>query len=161
MSDDRTRKAKFLSWATELELGTKSEMTDDELIERIMEYQLGVTNVFFQSSNVNGAKTLKESLHKSGVVGDARKAVLLEQPTQQYPKRPGLREIKQVELWKKYRPLVPEEYREECCPMLTKEILDGEKNRKNLKSKQKRDAKYKTPPAKPKPTNYEKTTPNE
>jgi hypothetical protein len=67
--------------------------------------------------------------------------VLLEQPTQQYPKRPGLREIKQVKLWKKYRPLVPEEYHKECCPMPTKAILDGEKNRKYLKSKQKRDAK--------------------
>ena len=38
MYDDRTRKAKILSWATELKLGTKSEMTDDERIERIMEY---------------------------------------------------------------------------------------------------------------------------
>ena len=56
---------------------------------------------------------------------------------------PGLREIKQVELWKKYRPLVPEEHREECCPMPSKEILDGEKNRKNAKSKMKRDAKKK------------------
>jgi hypothetical protein len=38
MSDVRTRKAKTLSWATELKLGTKLEMTDDKRIERIMEY---------------------------------------------------------------------------------------------------------------------------
>jgi hypothetical protein len=89
MSDDRTRKDNILSWATELKLGTKSEMT------------------------------------------------------QQYNKRLGLREIKLVELWKKYRPFVPEKYHEECCPKPTKVILDGEKNRKNAKRKLKREAKKK------------------
>jgi hypothetical protein len=103
--------------------------------------ELGVANIFFKSSNVEDARTLTESLQKPSVVGDARKAVLLQQPTRLYPTRLGLREIKQVELWKKYRPLVPEEYRDECCPMPTKEVLDGEKNRKNAKSKLKRDAK--------------------
>ena len=103
--------------------------------------ELGVANIFFKSSNVEDARTLTESLQKPSVVGDARNAVLLEQPTRLYPTRPGLREIKQVELWKKYRPLVPVEYQDEGCPMPTKEVLDGEKNRKNAKSKLKRDAK--------------------
>ncbi len=84
---------------------------------------------------------MTESLQKPSVVGDARKAMLLQQPTQLYPTRLGLREIKQVKLWKKYRPFVLEEYQDECCPMPTKEVLDGEKNRKNAKSKLKRDTK--------------------
>jgi hypothetical protein len=100
--------------------------------------ELGVTNIFFKSSNVEEALTLTENLEKPGVVGDQRNAMLLERPTPLYPRRLGLREIKQVELWKKYRPLIPEEYRDELCPMPAKEILEGEKNRKNAKSKMKR-----------------------
>jgi hypothetical protein len=105
--------------------------------------ELGVASIFFKSSNVVGAQTLTENLLKPGVVGDERKAILLEQPAPLYPTRLGLREIKQVELWKKYRPLVPEEYRDELCPRPSQEILDGEKKRKNAKSKCKRDAKKK------------------
>jgi hypothetical protein len=60
--------------------------------------ELGVTNMFFKRSNVEGAQTLKESVQKKGMVGDARKALLLELPTRLYPKRLGLRDIKQVEL---------------------------------------------------------------
>jgi hypothetical protein len=40
----------------------------------------------------------------------------------QYPTKPGLRETKHVELWKKYHPLVPEEYQDELCPMPPKAI---------------------------------------
>jgi hypothetical protein len=51
------------------------------------------------------------------------------------------REIKQVEMFKKYLNLVPVEYRAELCPKPAKEVLDGEKNRKNTKSKEKREVK--------------------
>jgi hypothetical protein len=80
--------------------------------------ELGVANILFKSSNSEDAKTSKESLQKAGAVGEAGKTVLLEQPASLYPTRLGLRESKQVEVWKKYRPLVPEEYRDECCPTL-------------------------------------------
>jgi hypothetical protein len=33
--------------------------------------ELGVANIFFKRSNIEDAQTLKESLHKSGVVGNA------------------------------------------------------------------------------------------
>jgi hypothetical protein len=60
--------------------------------------ELGVANILFKRSNSEDAKTSKESLQKAGVVGEARKTVLLEQPTSLYPTRLGLREIKQCEI---------------------------------------------------------------
>jgi hypothetical protein len=96
--------------------------------------ELGVAHIFFKSSNVKDTLFLKENLMKPGViVGEERNALLVEEPTPLYSTRPGLREIKQVELWKKYRPLVPEKYRDKLCPMPAKEILEGEKNRKERK----------------------------
>jgi hypothetical protein len=63
--------------------------------------ELGVVNILFKSIKGEDAKTLKESLQKVGVVGEARKTVLLlEQPTSLYPIWLELREIKQVKLWK-------------------------------------------------------------
>jgi hypothetical protein len=57
---------------------------------------------------------------------------------------PGLREIKHVELWSKYRPLVPKhQYRDECCPMSCKEVIEREKNKKKEKGKLKREEKKK------------------
>jgi hypothetical protein len=103
--------------------------------------ELGVAKIFFKSSNVKNANRLQESVQKLGVTGDQRNGILLEGPMPQYPIKPGLREIKQVELWKKCRSLMPEEYRDKLCPMPPKEILDGEKNRKNMKSKLQRVAK--------------------
>jgi hypothetical protein len=120
--------------------------------------ELGVAHIFFKSSNVDDALFLKENLMKPGVVvGEERNALLVEEPTPLYSTRPGLREIKQVELWKKYRPLIPEKYRDELCPKPAKEILEGEKNRKNAKSKMKRqeknrkEGKLKTAPSPPSP----------
>jgi hypothetical protein len=103
--------------------------------------EIGGGRMFFKSSNVENAKTLEESLKKPSVVGDIRNGILMEQPQQQYAKRPGLREIKQVEMYKKYRSLVPVEYRAELCPQPAKEVLDREKTRKNAKSQEKRDVK--------------------
>ena len=60
-----------------------------------------------------------------------------------YTTKPGLKEIKQVELFKKYRPLVPKEYWDECCPEPVKDVLEREKERKRTKDKMKREDKIK------------------
>jgi hypothetical protein len=101
--------------------------------------------MFLKSSNRENAESFQESLKKTGVFGDLRNGILMEEPMQQYAKRPGLREIKQVEMYKKYRSLVPAEYRAELCPEPAKEVLDREKKRKNAKSK----AKLKPTPSPP------------
>ena len=49
--------------------------------------------------------------------------------------------IKQVELYSKYRPLVPKEYRDECCPKPCKEVIEREKSKKKVKGELKRDEK--------------------
>jgi hypothetical protein len=58
-----------------------------------------------------------------------------------YATKSGLREIKQVELWQKYHPLVPKHYHNECCPRPAKEVLDREKNMKKERGKQKQHEK--------------------
>jgi hypothetical protein len=90
---------------------------------------------------VENAKTYEESLKKTGVLGDQQNGILVELPMQQYAKISGLREIKQVEIFKKYCSPVPAEYRDKLCPDPAKEVLDREKKRKNAKSKEKREVK--------------------
>ena len=101
---------------------------------------LGLTKMCYKSSNLQGAEMEEECLRKNPLNED-RNIILMAQPTSLYPTKPGLREIKQVELWSKYRPLVPEAFREECCPKPAKEVLEREKNKKKAKGKIKRDEK--------------------
>jgi hypothetical protein len=65
----------------------------------------------------------------------------MEQPTPLYTVIPGLCEIKHVELWSKYCPIVPKEHQDECCPMPCKEVIDRERHKKKAKGKLKRDEK--------------------
>jgi hypothetical protein len=103
--------------------------------------ELGLTSMSFKTSNVDDAEMHQECLRKHGISEEERNRILQEQPTPLYATQPGLREIKQVELWSKYRPLVPKEYQDECCPMPCKEVIDSEKNKKNARGKLKRDEK--------------------
>ena len=52
-------------------------------------------------------------------------------------KRPGLRNIKQVELYHKWRPFIPEEFRDGICPKpsdkIIKSIKDERKGKQNEK----------------------------
>jgi hypothetical protein len=50
-------------------------------------------------------------------------------------KRPGLRPVKQVELYKKYRPFEPREFWEETCPKPSEAVLTQEKNETAAKRK--------------------------
>ena len=52
---------------------------------------------------------------------------------------PGMKPIKQVEMYKKWRKFVPKKYREEVCPRLTDKVLGIVSKMK----KDKRDAKKK------------------
>ena len=102
---------------------------------------LGLTKMCYKSSNLQGAKTEEEVLRKPRLTDLERNSILMQQPTPLYLTIPGLQEIKQVELWPKYRPLVPEKFGEECCPKPAKEVIDREKNKKKAKGKLKRDEK--------------------
>jgi hypothetical protein len=104
--------------------------------------EIGGGRIFFKSSNVQNADTWEESAQKPSAGADQRNSILMEEPMPQHPQRPGLREIKQVEMFKKHLDLVPApEHRAELCLKPAKEVLDREKNRKNTKNKEKREAK--------------------
>jgi hypothetical protein len=48
---------------------------------------------------------------------------------------PGLHEIKQVELYTKYRPLIPEQYRDELCPKPSDVVIGNISKQQNDKQK--------------------------
>lgn len=48
---------------------------------------------------------------------------------------PGLREIKQVELYTKFRKFVPEEFRDEICPKPSDHVLEKIKKDRSEKTK--------------------------
>jgi hypothetical protein len=50
---------------------------------------------------------------------------------------PGLRPIKQVKLWKKFRPFVPQWYWDELCPRPSDEVIAQVKDDKSQKRKHK------------------------
>jgi hypothetical protein len=106
---------------------------------------LGLTKMCYKSSNLQGAEMEEECLRKSPVNED-RNIILMDKPMSLYPTKPGLREIKQVELYTKYLKLVPkefreEEFREECCPKPAQEVVEREKNKRKAKGKIKRKEK--------------------
>jgi hypothetical protein len=71
---------------------------------------LGLTMMPFKSSNLQGAKMEEEGLRKHRVTNVNQSSILMQQPTPLYSMKPGLQEIKQVELWSKYCPLVPDKF---------------------------------------------------
>jgi hypothetical protein len=50
--------------------------------------------------------------------------------------RPGIKPIKQVELYKKWRPFVPHQFREEICPRPSDEVIASVKNDRNNKARE-------------------------
>jgi hypothetical protein len=71
-----------------------------------------------------------DSLNKPGLTNEERETRLGEGSQPLYATKPGLKKIKQVELFKKYRPLLPKEYWDECCPEPVKGVMDREKENK-------------------------------
>ena len=49
---------------------------------------------------------------------------------------PGIKEIKRVELYSKYRPLIPEEFQDETCPYPGKDVMDRIKAKKNATARE-------------------------
>lgn len=49
--------------------------------------------------------------------------------------RPGVKPIKQVELYKKWRPFIPVQYREEICPRPSDEVIASVKSERNKKAR--------------------------
>ncbi len=65
------------------------------------------------------------------------RAVLLETYTLEHLNAPGIRDIKQVELWKNWRQYIPDPYKDIMCPEPTKEVVDKIQKDKSRKQKEK------------------------
>jgi hypothetical protein len=107
---------------------------------------IGLTKINCKSSNLPDLADVEEfldALKKPGLTNEERQTRHGERPQPLYATKPGLKEIKQVELFKKYRPLVPKEYWDECCPVPVEGVMDREKERKRTKEKIKREDKSK------------------
>lgn len=67
---------------------------------------------------------------------DERKVAIMKMPEElKILQRPGLREIKAVELCSKWRPLLPEWARESTCPKPSGEVIKSVRTKKNEKTK--------------------------
>jgi hypothetical protein len=77
--------------------------------------------------------------------GELTREEALKQWKPQLLEAPGIPPIKRCELYNKYRPLVPQPYRDTICPKPPQEILDNQKKIKNDKVRAKAHAKKKKP----------------
>jgi hypothetical protein len=72
----------------------------------------------------DGAKFVLQPMLKRGAkLSDERRKEIQDYVFETL-KPPGLRQIKQVELYKKFRPCVPRKYWAETCPKTTDEVID-------------------------------------
>ena len=92
--------------------------------------------MIFRRSNLAGATSEQFEMMKRTKDRDSK---LLSEPRVLKP--PGLREIKQVELYTKYRPLVPRIYQDELCPRPSDKVLERISSERREKGRNKRQAK--------------------
>jgi hypothetical protein len=91
----------------------------------------------------------KKSFVKRGTAGSDCSELMKQYELEQLME-PGLQEIKQVELWVKWRKFIPPQFRDEICPRPNEKIIARIKKEKNDKLKVKKLAKKKKidqPPA--------------
>ncbi len=85
----------------------------------------------------------KRNFVKKGAAGSDH-AQLMKQYKLEQLREPGLREIKQVELWVKWRKCIPPpQFRDEICPRQDEMIIERIKKEKNDELKSKKTAKKK------------------
>ena len=85
------------------------------------------------------AKITKETIHKNKDLQKWKLAIADLSPSLE--KAPEIADIKQVELFTKWRKLIPDSFQDEMCPKLSKEILHKVKRDKAKKAKDKLNAK--------------------
>jgi hypothetical protein len=80
-----------------------------------------------KTSDLENAKTSVNKLKKKGMSVLNRVEKLLNlKPEPLYTEKPGLKPIKECELFFKYWQHVPEEHKDECCPRPSDEVLQTE-----------------------------------
>jgi hypothetical protein len=99
-------------------------------------FQVEVTDasLLMQCSTHSEAQFVEQTVLKRGQVrGDKTRVAAMEAFELHTLKTPGLRPIKQVELYKKFRPFVPLEFWEDTCPRPSDEVLAQVKDESSKK----------------------------
>jgi hypothetical protein len=98
------------------------------------------------SSNLPDATRADENFFTSKVATNLRNEIVVAKyPLPLYQQRPGLKPIKQMELFIKLRPLIPSEYWDDICPQPSLDVMLKYKKEKSEKNRKKReDSKAKT-----------------
>ena len=91
------------------------------------------TRLLVKRDNIEGTVVTTQELAKK-LGGDNRKQLLRDYNIPVIPD-PGIPEIKQVELYNKFRPLLPKEYQDMTCPHPGDAILNKIKNERNEKAR--------------------------
>jgi hypothetical protein len=92
--------------------------------------------VTVRESNLEGAKTFTQDLRKNTAIpaDKSRQQAMFETPWDVIPD-PGVPNIKQCEMFNKWRPLIPDSFQEELCPKPLQSILEEQKTIKKEKQK--------------------------
>jgi hypothetical protein len=79
--------------------------------------------------------------HQKVSISEEERLELLHMLEPEILPHPGLRDIKQMELYVNYRKLVPEAFWDALCPKPSDEVLQKHKKERNVKLKQKKELK--------------------
>ena len=105
--------------------------------------QDGIGMVQFKTSDLEDAEVIEQNIIKTNIGTTERQSLLNAGPEKMYTQRPGLSEIKQVELFTKWRHLLDDESKDITCPEPSKEASMRVKEAKIERKKLKEDVKKK------------------
>ena len=103
----------------------------------------GIGTVQFKTSDLDDAEVIEQNIIKTNIGTTERQSLLNAGPEKMYTQRPGLSEIKQVELFTKWRHLLDDESKDITCPEPSKEASKRVKEAKIDRKKLKEDVKKK------------------
>jgi len=92
-----------------------------------------------QVDDIEGTEIMTQDLGK-GLEGIDRSELLRSAEARIIPD-PGVPNIKRVELYKNYRPLIPAQYRDDLCPHPGDDVLNGIRKERNIKQRKRQKKK--------------------
>ena len=101
------------------------------------------TTLLFRADDLPDTAVKSQNLMKKGTDTPNRLA-LLKSPQLDVIEAPGIPPIKQVELFSKYRALIPEEFRDTTCPEPSDDIKNKIKSERNTKQRERAKTKRET-----------------
>ena len=100
-----------------------------------VEEDVAPTTLSIRCDDLEGSETLCQRMVKKGTGGLDRINKLKHPRLLNIPPPAGVPAIKQVELYKKYRPLIPKKWQDITCPHPGEEILNAIKTERNEKQR--------------------------